>query len=90
MQLEIVLLEITPAPGCAATDAQAAAWTAAETAFPHLSVTIVQGASRLAFSALASTLLQRYAPQPALEVSLQVRSPCFRGQGSLHACGKAL
>ena len=57
----------------AAADAAAAAWQAAEAAFPHLSVTVVRGASKASFDALASTLAQRYAAQPALAVSLQVR-----------------
>jgi hypothetical protein len=55
-----------------ASDARAAAWEAAEAAFPHLSVTIVQGASKLSFDCLASTLLQRFAGQPQLAVNLQV------------------
>lgn len=73
VRLELVLLETAVEPGSAATDALAAAWAAAEAAFPHLSVTVVQGAGQLTFSALASTLLQRCAPQQALAVSLQVR-----------------
>ena len=35
-------------------------------------MTIVQGASKLSFDCLASTLLQRFARQPQLAVSLQV------------------
>jgi hypothetical protein len=64
------------AAAAAAADALAAAWEAAEAAFPHLSVTIVQGASKLSFDCLASTLLQRFARQPQLAVSLQVRWSC--------------
>jgi hypothetical protein len=62
-----------------AADALAAAWEAAEAAFPHLSVTIVRGASKLSFDCLASTLLQRFAGQPQLAVSLQVGwwMPCI-------------
>jgi len=72
VRLEVLLLEAAPAGS--STDALAAAWGAAEAAFPHLSVTIVPAplASKLSFAGLASTLLQRFASQPQLAVNLQV------------------
>ncbi len=73
VRLELVLLDTAAEGASAVTDALAAAWREAEAVFAHVSATFVQCASRLAFSALASTLLQRYAPRPALAVSLQVR-----------------
>ncbi|KAL4427862.1 hypothetical protein ABPG75_001951 [Micractinium tetrahymenae] len=83
VRLELVLLETAAECGSAATDALAASWAAAEAAFPHLSVTIVPRASRLTFSALASTLLQRYAPQPPLTISLQFKQPLLGSIRSL-------
>lgn len=62
-------------PGCAAADTLTAAWQAAESAFPHLSVTVVRGASKVSFDALGSTLLQRYVPRRRLAVSLSFKQP---------------
>ncbi|PSC68125.1 hypothetical protein C2E20_8288 [Micractinium conductrix] len=63
-------------------EAMAAAWGAAEAAFPHLSVTLVPHASKLSLAALASNLLQRAARTQPLPVSLQFRVPLV---GSLRA-----
>lgn len=62
----------TSGSGSAALEAVAAAWAAAEAAFPHLSVSLVPGASKLSFDQLTGTLLQRFAVQPRLAVNLQV------------------
>lgn len=89
VRLELVLLDTAAEGASAVTDALAAAWGEAEAVFAHVSATFVQCASRLAFSALASTLLQRYAPRPALAVSLQVRCLCYQRLGCLHGCARA-
>lgn len=72
--------------GDAAADALAAAWGAAEASFAHLSVTVVPGASRLSFEGLATSLLQRWAPPPALPVSLAFKAPLL---GSIRALALA-
>ena len=56
----------------AALEALAAAWAAAEAAFPHLRFSIVPRASKLSLDQLAGTLLQRLAAQPRLAMNLQV------------------
>ncbi|KAL4442076.1 hypothetical protein ABPG77_011337 [Micractinium sp. CCAP 211/92] len=83
VRLELVLLDTAAEGASAVTDALAAAWREAEAVFAHVSATFVQCASRLAFSALASTLLQRYAPRPALAVSLQFKQPLLGSIRSL-------
>lgn len=75
--MEVVLLLADPDEGGVAGGEQAAAaladgWGAAEAACPHLTVTLVRGASKLSFDALAGSLMQRLVAQPALDVSLQV------------------
>ena len=65
--------------GDAAAEALAAAWGAAEAAFPHLAVAVVPGASRLSFEGLATSLLQRWAPPPALPVALAFKAPLLGG-----------
>lgn len=54
-------------------EALASAWSAAEAAFPHLTVTLVPHASKLSLDQLAGTLLQRFAGQAHPMVNLQVR-----------------
>ncbi len=61
----------------AALEALAAAWSAAEAAFPHLTVTLVPHASKLSLDQLAGALLQRFAGQQRLMVNLQVRRLCL-------------
>lgn len=53
-------------------EALAAAWSAAEAAFPHLTVSLVPHASKLSLDQLAGTLLQRFAGQMHPMVNLQV------------------
>jgi hypothetical protein len=76
----VEMLFMVPADGgttdCT-VDVMAAAWTRAEAAFFHLSVTIVHGASKVSFDALASTLLQRFTRQQQLAVHLQVQMICI-------------
>lgn len=56
----------------AALEALAAAWSAAEAAFPHLTGTLVPHASKLSLDQLAGALLQRFVGQQRLTVNLQV------------------
>jgi hypothetical protein len=83
VHVELVLMAVDQQAGSHARsgapeeqlEALAAAWQAAESAFPHLSVTIVGGASVASLHCLASTLLQRFMVAPQLAVSLVFKQP---------------
>lgn len=81
VHIEMVFMAAAAAEegGDAAVEALAAAWGAAETAFPHLTVTVVPSASRLSFDALVSSLQQRWAAPAQLAVSLAFKAPLVGG-----------
>lgn len=64
----------------------AAAWRAAEAAFPHLRVTLVGGATAASLHCLGSTLLQRFMSAPQRAVSLVFRQPLVGSVRSLPLC----